>query len=230
MQGNRKQNERNKKTKARPYFFFERTRHTFIDYKDDTQLFLGIAKELYESMSIFYVYYCYVLHVYVNNMKVRDDEKTGYRGFTEFIVWSTLPHYLAVAFVICPNDYLRLSYAIVMLINTTFSMLWHILREPENWIMYVDYILATIWTIMDIVIVIFRSCPFVLVIVLVLNILVLTTNIITDALGRMGSVDYAVIHAYWHLFSAFKTIGISYLRIVTSIVIHVHKFIVYTVH
>ena len=72
MQGNRKQNERNQKTKARPYFFFERTGHTFINY-NDAQVFLDIAKELYEAMRVYYVYYYYVLHACLDNIKVGDE-------------------------------------------------------------------------------------------------------------------------------------------------------------
>ncbi len=125
----------------------------------------------------------------------------GGRSLNDFIVWSTLPHFLCVPFVFCPSDPWRISYAILIIVSSIFSVAWHMAGEPSNWVMYVDYTLATLWAIMDIIITIVLAKN-VLVIVIVLNTLVLVTNKVSS---------YTTVHGYWHLFSSLKAICIAYM-------------------
>ena len=135
----------------------------------------------------------------------------NYRCLSEFIVWTTLPHYVAALFVCCPGDQLRIVYTVVIVVATTFSCVWHVLREPNGWVMYIDYTCATVWATMDMLVAIVYACPVVLVLVLVLNTLTLASNKITDAMARATIVDYATVHGWWHLLSVVKALCVSYL-------------------
>jgi hypothetical protein len=124
-------------------------------------------------------------------------------------VWSTVPHYAAVCFFICPGILERV-YAVIIVTSASFSVLWHILEEPQNWVKYLDYAFASVWVAADLYLA-GRACPLVLMFVLLFNILVGGTNKIVDALAQMKFGDYATLHGYWHLFSAAKSICTAFL-------------------
>ena len=59
------------------------------------------------------------------------------------LVLSTLPHYLSIRF-----PWIWRNYIVILL--SSFSVLWHLYGEPKNLIFYFDYLFTVLWFLSDI--------------------------------------------------------------------------------
>lgn len=127
-------------------------------------------------------------------------------------MWSSIPHYLAAPLFFCPGDSVRLTLFLVVLLSTTFSILWHAASEPKNWIMYIDYFLALAWAVLELTVALLSTCPSMLGVVVYLNLMVFIFNKVTDYAGRSrATADYRRMHGYWHFMSALKSVAVAFL-------------------
>lgn len=94
-------------------------------------------------------------------------------------------------------------YNIVILLATTFSILWH-LGETNKIIMYIDYLLAFIWLILYIYIALLNYI--LLIQVLLLNFITFYLNILI-----IKNEMYYIYHSIWHIVSSIKYLYIVYL-------------------
>ena len=110
-------------------------------------------------------------------------------------VVSTLPHYLSVLPLLpfYPNT---VPYIYIVCMSTTLSILWHLQGEPINYLYYLDYLGATVWTSYEL----YTSTGNLSMTaeVAVLNLIVFLLNM------NPGSDHYHVYHSLWHLMSAAK--------------------------
>jgi hypothetical protein len=112
-----------------------------------------------------------------------------------WLVVSTLPHYLSVFPLLLsyPNT---APYIYIVWMSTTLSVLWHLQGEPINYLYYLDYLGATLWTSYEL----YTSTGNLSMTaeVSVLNLIVFLLNM------NPGSDHYHVYHSLWHLMSAAK--------------------------
>lgn len=128
------------------------------------------------------------------------------RAFTDPVILSTLPHILSIAYISgCIGKGAAYDiYAGIICISSSLSIAWHIHREPRNMLFYLDYIFALAWSIGDIV-----MAP--LLQSMLLNLCVLSANLLSDYLAKKGIIPYDIGHSIWHVMSSAKSIYISYL-------------------
>eukprot|EP00750_Incisomonas_marina_P004999 INCI13553.1.p1 GENE.INCI13553.1~~INCI13553.1.p1 ORF type:complete len:204 (+),score=39.33 INCI13553.1:283-894(+) len=140
-------------------------------------------------------------------------EESGRCGaLGKFVVWSSIPHYFAAPLFFCPGDFVRLTLFVVVLLSTTFSILWHASSEPKNWIMYIDYSLALAWAVLELTVALRNTCPSMLGLVVWLNTMVFIFNKVTDYAGQSrATADYRRMHGYWHFMSALKSMAVAFL-------------------
>ena len=139
-----------------------------------------------------------------------------FRSFTDPVILSTIPHYLALLFVAgCQRGPLLaglyLAYAITIGISSTLSLIWHFQKERKNIFFYLDYAFALFWTIGDFVVAIATSPLHVILTMIFLNIIVLLTNQLGDYLALHKMIGYETGHAAWHLLSCAKAVFVAYL-------------------
>lgn len=103
---------------------------------------------------------------------------------------TTLPHYLAILFT--NGDYM---YNMLILLSTTFSIVWHNYDEPENIIKLCDYVFASLVTFYEI------YCKTQFISVCTLNLILLLLN--------KASSPKSKSHCLWHLLSSAKYIYIA---------------------
>lgn len=109
------------------------------------------------------------------------------------LVLSTIPHYLSIRFPWTSHNY-------IVIVSSTFSVLWHWYGEPKNLLHYLDYFFALVWFLTDIS----RCRRGVLTAIIVLNAIVFITNICIKY-----NSDYWLYHSLWHLLSSAKSLYVS---------------------
>lgn len=125
------------------------------------------------------------------------------RSVFEPIIISTLPHALAIywAYQIMP------FYAVLIGLSTIASVLWHVNHEPKNTLLfYIDYGLAGIWTLTDIILAIYTKNMITLLLILFLNAIAMITNQI-----QLSGISYETTHTLWHCISWFKCSLVAYI-------------------
>jgi hypothetical protein len=121
---------------------------------------------------------------------------------TALLLLTTSLHYLAII-PICKNYqsiYIYRLYSNVIMVSTTFSMLWHYYNTYQ--LMIMDYYFATIWFLFDIGW--YKELNNNK--ILILNLIVFIFNIII-----INFDNYVYYHNIWNIISAIKCMYISYL-------------------
>ena len=95
------------------------------------------------------------------------------------------------------------TYALLIALSTTLSLLWHGRHEPRDWTFYADYTLATLWTSYEFYLALQAQ---VFVLVLLLNSVTLLTNHLSDRHWR-----YRTAHTLWHGWSSAKAMLVASL-------------------
>ena len=115
-----------------------------------------------------------------------------------FLVFSTLPHYLAI----CPLFYVKdkYNYKSVIIISVNLSVLYHLSRESV-YIALPDYCFAGIWFVYDLSLSFQNKNKFYL--ILFLNLFIFYLNI------SVNQMNYEIDHSIWHLLSAAKCVWVS---------------------
>jgi predicted membrane channel-forming protein YqfA (hemolysin III family) len=128
------------------------------------------------------------------------------------LIVSTLPHYITLIFVVFPDNgsLLLHIYSLIAFLSSTLSVIWHLKGEPYDWSFIADYSLAFLWIVVEVVAVIVRTCPVPIVLTLFLNIVVFCVNQVIHFV-KNERWTYKMLHSYWHLLSAFKTVSVAYL-------------------
>jgi len=134
------------------------------------------------------------------------------RTLIDPVILSTLPHFLALYFVLgrARSSALFAAYAAIIAASATLSIAWHAQHERKNWIFIADYAFALVWTLGDFYVA-FVAQPSALPTVAIANAAVLVANWLTDHWAREGTLSYARGHSAWHLLSCAKSIYVAYL-------------------
>jgi hypothetical protein len=146
------------------------------------------------------------------------------------MIWTSALHFLAlIPFISClpyiskyGNNRLphfHRVYINLIIISSTFSIIWHYYNEPRNILIYFDYYFATMWFISDMIwamdlnnisIVLLNIGSF------IINIIVnySNNNILNNI--QIGNIiismtNYQIYHNLWHVINAMKSIYVSYL-------------------
>ena len=123
------------------------------------------------------------------------------------LILSTLPHY-ASAYIL-PEGIITLPYIICIVASTTASIVWHIIGEPTEGLVYmIDYGLAGLWFIFDICMASYIHRRQVYLKILLLNGIVFYLHIIHSVTNKSND-DYYIYHSVWHLVSSAKAFYIS---------------------
>lgn len=133
---------------------------------------------------------------------------------TPTIIQTTLLHYLSllpvIAFTHTTNQRLYTSYAAIITLSSTLSVVWHSMGEPENEWQLLDYSAAAAWSMYNIIS-IERVNPALVSRVVYLELLILSMNQAIDYYVKKKLISYVVWHSRWHVASAMKSLYISYL-------------------
>jgi hypothetical protein len=136
-----------------------------------------------------------------------------WRAVADPVILSTLPHFLALCFVLGrarAGSALFAAYAAVIAASAALSIAWHAQHERKNWVFWADYALALAWTLMDFAVA-YATQPGALPTVAIANATVLVANWLTDHWAREGTLPYATGHSAWHLLSCAKSIYVAHL-------------------
>lgn len=120
-----------------------------------------------------------------------------------YLIISTLPHFLSIIPI---KKYYRssaFSYINIIILSSTFSILYHYYEQSNTFINVLDYFFAMLWVIYDIKLtyktpliykVLFANCAMFLI------------NIKIEY-----DTNYSLLHSLWHLLNAGKCFYISML-------------------
>ena len=126
------------------------------------------------------------------------------------MVWSLILtsslHYLSVIPILLayqnkPLPFFNKIYRNTILLSTTISIIWHFFNETSK-LVYLDYGLAIIWFLQDILWSFLLSKP----IMIYLNIIIFILHFLVRYTG-----DYVLYHSIWHVISSIKCMYISYI-------------------
>lgn len=118
------------------------------------------------------------------------------------LILSTIPHFYTLHYI--TNDKI---YFTIVLFSSSFSILWHYLCEPKNFIFFIDYTLGLLWTLYEI----YKFRNEYILQVIFMNLFVLFTNILTDEISKKKILEYKYSHSIFHIVSSIKTIYIAFL-------------------
>ncbi len=117
----------------------------------------------------------------------------------ESIIITSGGHIISILFT-----YHNISYSFLISICTLSSLLWHLHHEDYNIYFYLDYILSIILATYEII-----YCQ-IFYLAFYLNLTLFLLNKITDFFAKKQILNYEVGHSFFHIFSIFKTIIISF--------------------
>ena len=120
---------------------------------------------------------------------------------------STITHYASIIPIMkyTNNDILLYRYRNIIFISSSATLIWHSYNEPSNILFYIDYSGAIIWFIFDLLFAIKSKNKITLVKFLLLNFIVLISNLLIDK----KSVNYNILHSAWHILTSLKCYYIS---------------------
>ena len=120
-----------------------------------------------------------------------------------FIIISTLLHYISIYPLLIYNNYYELLYIFIIIISTTFSVLYHYYQEANLFINIIDYSLAFLWLIYDLIFALYIHHLFE---IALSNIFIFLINIYIPY-----NYYYKYLHTIWHILSAIKCFYVSTL-------------------
>lgn len=121
------------------------------------------------------------------------------------LIITTIPHYLSIFPILqYYNNNLIWCYINIIFISTTFSILYHLTKESNYTIFYIDYTLAFIWSLFDISIPIYFKDLYMFNKIISANIIIFFINI-----NITRDKNYIIHHSIWHLISAYKCFYVS---------------------
>ena len=134
------------------------------------------------------------------------------RGLTDPVILTTLPHLLALCFVLgkARGSSTFAAYAAIITASSLLSVAWHAQHERKTWVFWADYAFAMAWTLMDFYVAA-TTQPSALSTVAGANATVLVANWLTDHWARQGVLSYVRGHSLWHLFSCVKSLYVAYV-------------------
>ena len=135
------------------------------------------------------------------------------RKFNDPLLLSTLPHFFCLFFISrCENtsiDYfVSHFYSTIIICSSTLSLVWHWLREPMNFIFYLDYGFAVTWVFLEVILAAIHESLFTFITIILLNFFILFTNQVGDYFAMHSVVRYSYGHSLWHLLSSFKCVTV----------------------
>lgn len=121
------------------------------------------------------------------------------------LILSTALHFLSIYPVIISNRDNRGIYSAIILLSTASSILWHLYKEHEGPLLYLNYSMATIWTIYDVMLI--NQTEY---------------NVVSQVFGLTWIIyclnailsfpnHYELTHSLWHILSSAKCLYISYI-------------------
>ena len=135
-----------------------------------------------------------------------------WRSPTDPVILSTIPHFLSLLFVTkCKLGQIMNIYAVIILISSLLSLVWHFQKEPKNIFFWLDYGFALVWVFIEFIVAILTAPIYFILTIAFFNIIILFTNKFVDFLDYNGFVSYEYGHTTWHLLSCLKSIFISYM-------------------
>jgi hypothetical protein len=120
-----------------------------------------------------------------------------------YLIISTLPHFLSIIPIIKYYKSSAFLYINIIVLSSTFSILYHYYEQSNTIINVFDYFFAVLWVLYDIKLtyktpaiykILFGNCSMCLI------------NIVIDY-----SNNYIIAHSLWHLLNASKCIYVSTL-------------------
>ena len=121
-----------------------------------------------------------------------------------YLILSTLPHFLSI--IPLTKYYLTYAFAYcnLIILSTTFSILYHYHEESNNIITMIDYFFAYIWFGYDIFIGFTYTNPYDLTKIIFANFISFIINIQIP-----NNKYYIVNHSLWHLLNSCKCIYVT---------------------
>ena len=123
-----------------------------------------------------------------------------------FLVISTIPHLFSILPLIKYYTKYTKHYINIILLSTTFSILYHAFDESNIIINFFDYFFACIWFLYDLYMGYTYTNKKTLLQILIANILVFLINIMIPY-----NLSYQLNHSLWHLINASKCFYVSNL-------------------
>ena len=115
------------------------------------------------------------------------------------LVISTIPHYFAIIPTILYDHKYSIEYSLIILVSSSFSVLWHLSSQQHSVLTFLDHFLACLWFFSDI------SISNNSITVILLNGIILLLNLLIQ-----NKFDYQIWHSIWHICSSLKCLYISY--------------------
>ena len=121
------------------------------------------------------------------------------RNIFDPILITTSFHFFTLYFIV-ENFY----YSSIVILSTTFSLIWHYEYEYNNTYYILDYFFATLLTLYE------RFNGNDKLFIIYVNILVLVINKMVEILSFYKFLNYKIGHSLFHVLSAVKTNFIAY--------------------
>jgi len=125
-----------------------------------------------------------------------------------YLILSTLPHFLSIIPLIEYYSTYTFGYCNLIILSTTFSILYHYYQETNKIITLIDYFLAYVWFVYDVYFGYAYTNSFDLVIIIFVNFISFIINI---KIPKLMKDSYIINHSIWHIINSCKTIYVSFI-------------------
>jgi hypothetical protein len=119
-----------------------------------------------------------------------------------YLIISTIPHFFSILPVLKYYRTQTFGYINVIILSTSFSILYHLFEEANHIINFIDYFLALLWLLYDIYLGYPHAKP--LYKIILANSIVFILNIHIPY-----NQFYTLNHSLWHILNSYKSIYIS---------------------
>lgn len=123
-----------------------------------------------------------------------------------YLVLSTLPHFCTILPLIKHYNKYTYNYINIIILSTILSIFYHIYKEANHTINFIDYLCAGIWFLYDVHMGYTYTNKVILSKIVAGNAIVLYIN-----LQIPKDLYYQINHSLWHFISAYKCFYLSNL-------------------
>jgi len=121
------------------------------------------------------------------------------------LILTTIPHFYSILPLVKYYRTFAHNYINIIVLSSTFSILYHASKESNAAIATADYFLALLWFSYDIYLGYTHTTPFTQSKIILGNLIIFFIN------TQISNKNYTINHSIWHILSACKSFYVSKL-------------------